>query len=155
MPEHNIHSDFADFLRALNDHGVEYLVIGGHAVGFHGFPRNTGDMDILIKPSLENAERLARAVEAFGAGALGYTAQDYLSNDFIQFGVVPVRIDVTTLFEGVPREKLWQDAVPGRLAGVPVKFPSKECLLANKRRTGRDKDLRDLEMLDRGPERPA
>jgi len=153
MPEQNIHSDFADFLRALNEHQVEYLVIGGHAVGFHGHPRNTGDMDILIRPTEENAERLVRAVAAFGSGDLGYTKKDYLSGDFIQFGVAPVRIDVTTLFEGAPQDKLWKDAVEGRLGGVPVKFPSKECLLANKRQTGRDKDLRDVEMLDPGANR--
>ncbi|MEK7859278.1 MAG: hypothetical protein AAB320_09080 [Elusimicrobiota bacterium] len=148
MPEQNIHDDFVSFLKALNEHRVEFMVIGGHAVGFHGRPRDTGDIDIVIKPTKENAAKLVRAVSAFGAGGLGYTEDDYLSGDFIQFGVVPVRIDVTTLFEGVSQEKLWREAVSGRLADVPVKFPSKECLLANKRSTGRPKDLRDVESLD-------
>ncbi|MBI5883423.1 MAG: hypothetical protein HZB91_10010 [Elusimicrobia bacterium] len=148
MPEQDIHDDFIAFLKILNEHQVEYLVIGGHAVAFHGRPRDTGDIDIMIKPTKANAGRLVRAVSAFGAGGLGYAEDDYLSGDFIQFGVAPVRIDVTTLFEGVPPERLWGEAVAGRLGGVPVKFPSKECLLANKRATGRPKDLRDAESLD-------
>ena len=150
MPEQDIHDDFVAFLKVLNEHQVEYMVIGGHAVGFHGRPRDTGDIDIVIKPTKENATRLVRAVSEFGIGGLGYTEDDYLSGDFIQFGVAPVRIDVTTLFQGVSQEKLWGQAVEGRLGGVPVKFPSKECLLANKRATGRAKDLRDVEALDPG-----
>lgn len=150
MPEQDIHDDFTAFLKVLNEHQVEYLVIGGHAVGFHGRPRDTGDIDIVIKPTRENASRLVRAVSAFGAGGLGYTEDDYLSGDFIQFGVAPVRIDVTALFEGVAQERLWAEAVAGPLGGVPVRFPSKECLLANKRATGRAKDLRDAESLDPG-----
>ncbi|OIO07753.1 MAG: hypothetical protein AUJ52_09555 [Elusimicrobia bacterium CG1_02_63_36] len=122
----------------------------GHAVGFHGRPRDTGDIDILINPTKENATRLVRAVNAFGAGGLGYTEDDYLSGDFLQFGVAPVRIEVTTLFEGVAQDKLWGESVEGRLGGVSVKFPSLECLLANKRATGRPKDLRDAESLDPG-----
>ncbi len=147
-PERNIHDDFVDFLKILNDHKVEYMVIGGHAVGFHGRPRHTGDMDIVIKPTSENAERLVKAVKAFGAGQFGYTKDDYLSGDFIQFGVVPVRIDVTSAFAGVDQGVLWHDAVDGTLGGIPVKFPSKECLLANKREAGREKDLRDVEALE-------
>ncbi|MBI5240660.1 MAG: hypothetical protein HY926_09320 [Elusimicrobia bacterium] len=153
MPERDIHDDFTDFLGLLNEHAVEYLVIGGHAVGFHGWPRDTGDMDIWVKPTRDNAGRLVRAVAAFGAGGLGYTEDDYLSGDFIQFGVAPVRIDLTALFEGVSPERLWREAVAGRLGGVPVRFPSKACLLANKRAAGRNKDMRDLEMLDPGSSR--
>lgn len=148
MPEPDIHDDFVDFLKALNEHEVEYLVVGGHAVGFHGRPRDTGDIDIVIKPTQENAARLVATVRSFGAGGLGYTEADYLSGDFIQFGVAPVRIDVTIRFEGADPDKLWKDAVSGLLGGVPVKFPSKECLLANKRAAGRPKDLRDAEALD-------
>ena len=148
MPEQDIHDDFVAFLKVLNEKQVEYMVVGGHAVGFHGRPRDTGDIDIVIKPTKENAARLVQAVSAFGAGGLGYTENDYLSGDFIQFGVAPVRIDVTTLFDGVAQEKLWREAVIGSLAGIPVKFPSKECLLANKRAAGRAKDLRDVESLD-------
>ena len=151
MPE--IHDDFVAVLKTLNKHKVEYLVVGGHAVGYHGRPRDTGDIDIVIKSTKENAGRLVHAVGAFGAGALGYTEDDYLSGDFIQFGVAPVRIDVTTLFEGVSRQRLWREAVTGKLGGVPVKFPSKECLLANKRAAGRPKDLRDVESLDPRPEK--
>ncbi len=148
--EPNVNADFIDFLNALNAHGVEYLVIGGHAVSFHGRPRHTGDMDIVIKPTANNAERVVKAVEAFGAGRLGYTKEDYLSGDFIQFGVVPVRIDVTTTFDGVDQDKLWSGAIAGTLGGVPVKFPSREALIANKRRAGREKDLSDVRALESG-----
>jgi predicted nucleotidyltransferase len=147
-PENSVQPDFVEFLKVLNEQKVEFVVIGGHAVGFHGHPRNTGDMDIVIRPTEENAARVVKAVAAFGAGELGYTKEDYLSGDFIQFGVVPVRIDVTTLFEGIDQQKLWNDAVEGTLGGVPVKFPSKECLLANKRSAGREKDLNDVKVLE-------
>ncbi len=148
VPENDIHPDFVDFLKVLNEYTVEYVVVGGHAVGFYGHPRNTGDMDVVMRPTQENAECMVKAVEAFGAGQFGYTKEDYLSGDFIQFGVIPVRIDVATRIDGVDSEKLWNDAVPGTLGGVPVNFPSKECLITNKREAGRDKDIQDLNALE-------
>ncbi|MBI3297968.1 MAG: hypothetical protein HYZ75_07385 [Elusimicrobia bacterium] len=150
MPERKVPGDFVEFLAALNAHGVEFLVVGGYAVYFHGHPRDTGDIDIVLRPNLENARRLVAAVAAFGAGALGYTAEDYLSKDFIQIGVSPVRIDITSAFDGVGTEKLWSERVAGRIGDVAVCFPSKECLLLNKRAAGRPKDLRDVEALE-GP----
>jgi len=119
--------------------------------GLVDFPyRHEGREVYLCWARGEKAMRLVRAVNAFGAGGLGYTEDDYLSGDFLQFGVAPVRIEVTTLFEGVAQDKLWGESVEGRLGGVSVKFPSLECLLANKRATGRPKDLRDAESLDPG-----
>lgn len=150
MDERKVPGDFVDFLATLNKHGVEFLVIGGYAVYFHGHPRDTGDIDIVLKPSLENARKLVAAVAAFGAGSLGYTAEDYLSKDFIQIGVSPVRIDITSAFDGVGAEKLWSERVEGSIGGVAVGFPSKECLLLNKRAAGRPKDRRDVEALE-GP----
>lgn len=152
MAERNVPGDFVDFLEKLNAHGVEFLVVGGYAVYFHGHPRDTGDIDVVIRPSAENAGRLVAAVAAFGAGGLGYTAEDYLSKDFIQIGVSPVRIDITAAFDGVPEGRLWSEAVEGRIGGVPVRFPSKDCLLLNKRAAGRPKDLRDVEALEGPPE---
>lgn len=137
-----------EFLAALNAHGVEFLVVGGYAVYYHGYPRDTGDIDIVIRPSLENARRLVSAVAAFGAGGLGFTAEDYLSRDFLQIGVSPVRIDITSAFDGVDEERLWSEKVEGRIGAVRVWFPSKECLILNKRAAGRPKDLRDVEALN-------
>lgn len=151
MPERNVPGDFVDFLAKLNAHGVEFLVVGGYAVYFHGHPRDTGDIDIVIKPDLENARRLVSAVAAFGAGGLGNTAEDYLSGDFIQIGISPVRIDITSAFDGVASDRLWSEPVDGSIGGVPVRFPSKACLLLNKRAAGRPKDLRDVEALQ-GPD---
>lgn len=147
MPEPGIPDDFIEFLKALNAHRVEYLVVGGYAVAHHGHPRDTGDIDIVLKPTQDNAERVVQAVASFGAGGLGYKAVDYLSGDFIQIGVVPVRIDITAAFDGVSQERLWSEAVPGKVGGVPVLFPSKECLLLNKKAAARPKDLRDIEAL--------
>ena len=124
------------------------MVVGGYAVAHHGHPRDTGDIDIVIKPTPENAERIVKAVAAFGAAGLGYGASDYLSGDFIQIGVVPVRIDMTSAFDGVPQDKLWSECVAGEIGGVAVRFPSKECLLLNKQAAGRAKDLRDIEALE-------
>lgn len=147
MPDSGVPDDFVEFLRELNSHQVDYMVVGGYAVGHHGFPRDTGDIDIVIRRTPDNARRLVAAVESFGAGSLGYGVDDYLSNDFIQIGVAPVRIDITSAFEGVAQDKLWSGLVDGIIGGVPVKFPSKQSLLLNKRAAGRPKDLRDLEAL--------
>lgn len=151
MAERDIPGDFVDFLAQLNNHGVEFLVVGGYAVCFHGHPRDTGGIDIVIRPDLAIARMLVAAVADFGAGALGYTAEDYLSKDFIQIGVSPVRITITSAFDGVDEKKLWSEAVGGSIGGVPVRFPSKGCLLLNKRAAGRPKDLRDVEALEGPP----
>jgi len=154
MADRGIPNDFVEFLEVLNAHHVQYAIIGGYAVAHHGYPRDTGDIDIVINPTRENAEKLVEAVKAFGAGGLGYAVADYLSGDFIQIGVAPVRIDITSAFDGVSQDKLWSELVAGSVGGVVVKFPSKECLVLNKRASGRAKDLRDIEALDPTSERP-
>ncbi len=147
MAEPAVPDDFIEFLKTLNAHAVRYLVVGGYAVAHHGHPRDTGDIDIVLEPTLDNARKLVQAVSAFGAEGLGYKPEDYLSGDFIQIGVAPVRIDITSAFDGVPQGRLWSEAVPGSIGGIAVFFPSKDCLILNKRAAGRPKDLRDIEAL--------
>jgi len=132
----------------LNVHNVEYVIVGGYALAFHGVPRYTGDLDILVKPVPANARQILAALEEFGFGLLGLTAEDFILPDrIVQLGVPPVRVDFITSLTGVP----WLEAFAGRVAGrygdVPVYFIGRDQFIANKRATGRKRDLADLEAL--------
>ena len=143
-----IQKDFKELLELLNAHKVEYLVVGGYALAFHGAPRFTGDIDIFIKPESENAKRILIALEEFGFGSMNLSESDFTSpKNVIQLGVPPVRVDIMTSLTGVS----WQEAQAGKVAGnygdTPVYFISKEDFIANKMALGRKKDLADLEAL--------
>ncbi|MFH1092094.1 MAG: hypothetical protein V1742_11055 [Pseudomonadota bacterium] len=140
--------DFKELLSWLNEHQVEYLIVGGYALAFHGAPRFTGDLDILINPDPKNAGRVMAALEAFGFRSAGLSAADFQApGNVIQLGFPPVRIDIMTSITGVP----WPEAFSGRAAGlygdVPVFFIGRSQLMANKRALGRKRDLADLEAL--------
>lgn len=140
--------DFTDFLKALNTAGVEFLIVGGYAVGLHGYVRDTGDIDVFVRASRENAGKTLAALTAFSGSALGLVLEDFLRGEIIQLGINPVRIDILTReLAGVPQERLWGQAVEGSLGGVPVKYISRECLILNKLAAGRPKDIRDAEVL--------
>ena len=135
-------------LALLNAHGVEYVIVGAYALAHHGVPRHTGDLDIYIRPTPENARRMVAVLNEFGFGTLGLTEADFTELDqVIQLGRPPVRIDLMTSITGVP----WEAADRGKSAGtygdVPVFFLGRAQLSANKRATGRKKDLADLEAL--------
>lgn len=140
--------DFRDLFALFNAHKVDYLVIGAHALAYHGAPRYTGDMDILVHPNRENAQRILNALEDFGFGSLGLTIEDFTFPDkVVQLGVTPVRIDIVTSITGVS----WEEAAAGRVQGeygdVMVYFIGREELIRNKRALGRKKDQADLEAL--------
>jgi hypothetical protein len=140
--------DLREFVELLNSNGVEYLVVGAFAVAYHGFPRYTADLDLLVRPSPENADRMLRALERFGFGSLGIQASDLCSPGMvIQLGVQPNRIDILTAISGVSFEEAWTSRIKAELDGIVTHYIGREPLLRNKERTGRAKDLGDAEEL--------
>jgi len=141
--------DFRELLELFNDRHVEYLIVGGYALAFHGAPRFTGDLDIFVKAEASNANRIMTALEAFGFGSIGLTASDFERPDqIVQLGVPPVRIDLITSISGVSWEEAWAGRVTGRYGDTPVQYIGREQFVANKRATGRTKDVADIEVLD-------
>ena len=143
-----VQQDFKDLLALFNAHKVDYIIVGAHALAFHGAPRYTGDMDILVRPDSENAQRILSALKDFGFGSLGLTIDDFTSLDkVVQLGVAPVRVDIVTSITGVS----WEDAAAARVAGtyggLEVYYIGKKQLILNKRAIGRKKDLADLEAI--------
>ncbi|HJL20456.1 MAG TPA: nucleotidyltransferase [Sandaracinaceae bacterium LLY-WYZ-13_1] len=142
--------DLREFVELLNSESVEFLIVGGHAVAFHGYPRYTGDLDFFVRPTLENAEKLIAALETFGFGSMGVTAEVLTEPDkVIQLGRVPNRIDLLTSISGVDFDDAWSTRVAGELDGIPVQYIGRDALLRNKSASGRAKDLGDIEELER------
>lgn len=140
--------DFRELLRLFNEHLVEYLVIGAHALAFHGAPRYTGDMDVYVRPGIENAGRVMKALEAFGFGSLDLSPSDFdTPGKVVQLGVPPVRIDLTTEINGMAWEDAWNGRAQGTYGDVPVQYIGRKQFIENKRSVGRKKDLADLEAL--------
>ena len=140
--------DFREFLQCLNEHGVEYLVIGGHAVGYHGYPRATADLDVWIAVNEENARRTVSALRAFGFAVPDLTPDLFLRADrVIRMGIEPNRIEIQTGISGVEFGHVYPRRVVAVLDGVPVNIIPLDDLKQNKRASGRHKDLADLENL--------
>ncbi len=140
--------DFSEFLRLLNDRQVRYLVIGGYAVGYHGYPRATNDLDVWIAIAPDNAARVVEALEDFGFGSAELTTDLFLKEDsIIRIGLPPMRIEILTTISGVSFETCYQDRVEGVFGGTEVTLISLDDLKRNKRASGRYKDLDDLEHL--------
>jgi predicted nucleotidyltransferase len=143
-----IERDFKELLVLLNSHNVEYIVVGGYALAFHGAPRFTGDLDIFVKPDSENATRVIAALSDFGFGSVGLSEDDFTKpNQVVQLGMPPVRIDLITSITAVAWDDALRESVAAVLDEVPVRFISKEHFVVNKRAIGRKKDLADLEAL--------
>ena len=143
----------ARFIESLNSNGVEYLIVGAVALAYHGFPRYTGDLDVLVRNSPGNTRRLESALAGFGFASLGLKAADFAdSYRVIQLGVPPNRIDLLTSITGVPFDEAWGDRVDADLEGTLVSFISRQALIRNKRLTGRAQDKADLEVLGAGEE---
>jgi hypothetical protein len=140
--------DWRAFIESLNSNGVEYLVVGAMAVAHHGFPRYTGDLDVLVRNSADNAKRLESALAEFGFTALGLKAADFMNSyRVIQLGVPPTRIDILTSLTGVSFDAAWAGRVEAVVGGIRVNFIGREALIQNKRLTGRAQDRADLEAL--------
>lgn len=143
--------DFLELLRALCAAEARYLVVGAYAVTFHGPPRSTGDLDLWIEPTAENADRVWSALTAFGAPLEGVTVHDLRAPDVVvQFGLPPRRIDLLTSLTGLRFEEAWSRRVESQIDQAPVAFLSRADLIANKRAVGRPRDLADVERLEQG-----
>jgi hypothetical protein len=143
-----LQTDLSEFVELLNSRKVEYLVVGGHAVAFHGHPRFTGDIDFFINAKPENAQRVLEVLTSFGFGDLGIGADDLTAPDrVIQLGRPPNRIDILTTISGVTFGEAWGARAPGDLGGKPVNFLGWDHLIRNKTASGRDKDRLDVKTL--------
>jgi predicted nucleotidyltransferase len=144
--------NFADFLRLLNSHGVEYLVIGGYAVGYHGYVRATGDLDIFVRMSPANASSLVKVF-----GDFGFTTPELRESLFLQegkivrIGLPPVRIEVLNCISGIRFEDAYPNRIEELIDGIRMPFIDLESLLKNKAASGRLKDLADIEGLRKQP----
>jgi hypothetical protein len=143
-----VQPDFRELLELFNAHRVDYLIVGGYALAFHGAPRFTGDLDIFVKPDPENAQRIIAALTDFGFGSSGLTPVDFTHLErVVQLGIPPVRLDLITSLTGVT----WTEAFAGKKAGlygdIPTWFIGRQQFITNKRALGRKRDLADLEAL--------
>jgi len=141
-------SDFKEFLKLLNAKGVEYLLIGGYAVGYHGYPRATADMDIWVAVKPENAEKLMAVLRDFGFDMPELTPELFLKEkNIVRMGIPPMRIEITTGISGVEFDICYAQKVVDVLDGIQVNIINLQDLKVNKKASGRFKDLNDLENL--------
>jgi len=143
-----IQQDFKELLELFNAHNVQYIIVGGYALAFHGAPRYTGDMDIFVNAEDENAVKVMSALDEFGFGSVGLTDADFKKQgQVIQLGVPPVRIDIITSLTGVSWEEARAERAAGEYGDVSVFYIGRAQFIANKRAVGRKRDLADIEAL--------
>ena len=152
-----LNHDFRDLLLAFVEEGVEFLAIGAYALALHGAPRATGDLDVFVRATQENAARVWRALIAFGASlvAAEVRPEDFATAGMVyQIGLPPRRIDVLTTISGLLFEEAWATRERPVLDGTEIAFIGREAFLQNKLATGRAKDLADVERLQGKPPSP-
>jgi hypothetical protein len=147
MSKVTLPDDFREFLQCLNARNVRYLIVGGHAVSFHGYPRFTHDVDVVVIPELANAHALLGALRDFGVGEVNLTAEDFARPVTVALGRAPHQIDIMTYIKGVELTEAWEQRVQGLLDGVDVFIISKAHLIANRHAVGRPEDLADIARL--------
>ena len=144
-----VSKDFKDFLKLLNDKNVEYLLIGGYAVVYYGYVRNTGDMDIWVRMTHENAEATAEALDEFGyapkAEALPFLLEP---GKILRMGMPPFRLEVSTRIDGVEFDECYLNRTEFQMGEISVNLISLDDLITNKKASGRLKDLADVEELE-------
>ena len=142
--------DFIEFIELLNAYNVEYMVIGAHALAFHGRPRHTGDLDIWINPSIENAERMLKVIDEFGFASLGLKKEDFQNDNYVtQLGYPPLRIDILNAISGVEFGEAYSNRINTEVDGLQINFINIDDFIANKKASGRKKDLGDIASLKR------
>ena len=145
-----LNKHFLDFLRLLESHKVEFVVVGGYAVGVHGFPRYTGDLDIFVAISRENAGRLIDVFGEFGFSSLNLKPEDFLEPDMVvEIGREPIKIQVLTGIDGISFERCRSDQILVNVLGLQIPFIGFDSLLANKAASPRNRDRIDLDELTR------
>ena len=142
--------DFKEFLALLNSEKIDYLVVGGYAVSFHGYPRPTGDLDVWVDVQPSSVARLIDVLAKFGFAGAGATPEIFLvPGRVIRMGVPPVCIEILNSISGLEFSASYARRVEAVLDGLPVRLIAREDLLANKRAAGRAKDLNDLKHLEK------
>ena len=138
-------------LSALSEAGADYIVVGAHALAAHGYPRATGDLDILVRPTKENADHVWQAIERFNAPRRGVSKEDFYTPDVVfQIGIAPNRIDILTSITGVEFDEAWQNRKEVIFDTFSFFVLGRDELLKNKRAVGRPKDLADVAWLEEG-----
>lgn len=145
-----ISKDYKDMLLALLAEDVKFILVGGYALAAHGYPRFTLDIDFFVLASPDNARAVIRALKRFGAPLSGVSEKDFEKEGIVfQVGVAPMRIDIITQISGVTFSDAWPRALTMEWEGLPIRVLSLQDLLANKRASGRPKDLLDVQLLER------
>ena len=148
-----VNRDFRDLLAEFNAHGVDYLIVGAHALAAHGHVRATKDLDVWVRPASDNAGRVLAALRAFGAPLHDLTEADLAAAGLVfQIGVAPLRIDIMTSIDGVEFADAWPARLSTKFADQPAAVLSREHLIKNKRASGRTQDVADIERLESGDE---
>lgn len=143
-----LNEDYKEMFQCLVDEKVKFLLVGAYALAAHGYPRATLDIDIWVMPSPENAEAVLRALGRFGAPTGDLSLSDLQKDDTIfQIGVAPRRIDIITGASGLTFESVFERSNEIDVEGIPIRVPSVEDLIENKKASGRTKDLADIEIL--------
>jgi hypothetical protein len=143
--------DFRDLLVELHDAGAAFVVLGGHAVAFHGHPRATKDLDVLVRADVANAKLVYGALARFGAPLQSFevSEEDFTTYDgVLQIGLPPRRIDILNRADGISFEEAIADGTSFELQGRRIPVIGREALLKNKRAAGRDQDLADVRALE-------
>lgn len=149
MASAQLPNDFREFLKLLNDHDVQYLLVGGHAVAYHGYPRATADMDVWVAITPKNAEKLVHVFREFGMDDPSLAPELFLEpKQIVRMGLPPMRIEVLTEIDGVDFEDAFVRRTQAAIGDLTVNMISREHLIANKRASGRHKDLADLDYLE-------
>lgn len=147
-----MNDDYKDMLRALLDQEVRFLLVGAYAMGAHGYPRATADIDIWVQPSAENSRKVYHALAAFGAPLDTINEDDFVKSGVVfQIGVAPRRIDIITAISGVDFGHAYERRQVVELEGMLIAILSYDDLIRNKRATGRDKDRIDADRLEKHP----
>jgi hypothetical protein len=143
--------DFKDFLKAINNHQVEYILVGGMAVILHGYVRTTGDMDVWVKKTKDNYGRIVKAFDEFGMPVFDMTEKNFLSDKFDvwMFGVEPVKIELMTAVKGLDFDEAFKKSLIHQEGDLPVRFLHINSLIDAKKAAGRYKDLDDINQLQK------
>jgi hypothetical protein len=148
--------DLKELLRAFNEHGVKYLIVGGYAFGAHAEPRATKDLDVFIATDETNSEAVYRALAAYGAPLDGFSPSDFRDESGFQIGQPAARVDILQRISGVKFEDAWENRVEGLIDGeVLAQVISRDDLIRNKLEAGRDQDMLDVKALRASADRDS
>jgi len=144
-----MHRDFIEFIEILNRNSVEFVIVGGIALAYYGFPRFTGDLDIWIRPSIDNAKKTFHSIETFFGTRMAIAPEDFLrGHKMISLGEEPVKIEIHIRLDGVTEEEIWNEKSGGKFGPEDAFYIGKETFIKNKKAVGRDQDLVDIKKLE-------